>query len=333
MFDMKISDKVLKKISDFATKGEQFFFIIDFIGGKSEVLSPMEAYNKGICYYLEGKTNYHKTHDRISAPGTIEKKRFFVKQIEYADYLVAFNKVLGALKRGDTYLLNLTFPTEIETDYSLDEIFNYSKAKYKLLYKDKFVVFSPESFISIKGDKIETRPMKGTISADSNDSATEIINNQKELFEHNTIVDLLRNDLNIVASNVKVEKFRYIEKLSTNRGDILQVSSLISGILPTDYRKQLGNIIAALLPAGSVTGAPKKKTVELIHEIENYDRNYYTGIFGFFDGNNLDTAVSIRYIERSGDRLFYKSGGGITALSEPYEEYQELIAKIYVPFL
>lgn len=329
---MRISDKVIKKITDFAIRGEQFFFIIDFDGRKGDVLNPAEARDAGILFNIEGKTNFHNTDENLVKTGLFNRKEFHMNPIEYADYLVAFNRVQDALRRGDTYLLNLTFQTEIKTGYSLEEIFHNSKAKYRLLYKDQFVVFSPENFITIRGGKIETRPMKGTISADIDNSANEIINNTKELYEHNTIVDLLRNDLNIVATNVKVEKFRYIEKISTNRGDILQVSSLITGQLPDNYRNHLGKIIASLLPAGSVTGAPKERTVELINEIENYHRNYYTGIFGYFDGHNLDTAVSIRYIERSDDKLFYKSGGGITALSDPKEEYQELMDKIYVPF-
>lgn len=329
---MRISDKVIKKITDFAARGEQFFFIIDFDGRKSEVLNPVEARDAGILFNIEGKTNCYKTDENIPKPRSFNKKEFHMNPIEYADYLVAFNRVQDALKRGDTYLMNLTFQTEIKTGYSLEEIFHNSKAKYRLLYKDQFVVFSPENFITIRNGIIETRPMKGTISANIKDSENEIINNPKELYEHNTIVDLLRNDLNIVATDVNVEKFRYLEKISTNRGDILQVSSLITGQLLYDYKSHLGEIIASLLPAGSVTGAPKERTVELINEIENYHRNYYTGIFGYFDGHDLDTAVSIRYIERSNDKLFYKSGGGITALSDSKEEYQELLDKIYVPF-
>lgn len=329
---MGISDKVIKKISQFATNGEQFLFIIDFTGGESEVLKPGEAFDKGVYFNMLGKTNFPDTHYNTVEAKRVKNKKFKARHLDYAEYLTAFNKVQEALNRGDTYLLNLTFPTEIDTECTLDEIFIYSKAKYKLYYRDRFVVFSPEPFITIRGNVIETRPMKGTISADHTDAETRIINNRKELYEHNTIVDLLRNDLNIVASNVKVENFRYIEKLSTNKGDILQVSSLITGNLTNDYKNHLGEIITSLLPAGSVTGAPKKKTVELITEIENYKRNHYTGIFGYFDGNTLETAVSIRYIENNGGKLYYKSGGGITSLSNPKEEYQELLAKIYVPF-
>ena len=86
-----------------------------------------------------------------------------------------------------------------------------------------------------------------------------------------------------------------------------------------------------MLPAGSVTGAPKKQTVAIIRESENYERGWYTGVFGVFDGKSLDSAVMIRYIEKDSGKFCYKSGGGITYMSDPEKEYEELISKIYVP--
>ena len=111
----------------------------------------------------------------------------------------------------------------------------------------------------------------------------------------------------------------------------MQVSSEIIGDLENDYHKRLGDILAALLPAGSVTGAPKKSTVEIIKKVENYERGYYTGIFGYFDGVNLDSAVMIRFIEKNNDKLFFKSGGGITIYSNVEQEYNELLEKVYAP--
>jgi para-aminobenzoate synthetase component 1 len=93
----------------------------------------------------------------------------------------------------------------------------------------------------------------------------------------------------------------------------------------------LGEIILKLLPAGSITGAPKPKTLEIINRGENYKRDFYTGIFGYFDGKNLDSAVMIRFIENKNGQLYFKSGGGITSMSDATKEYDELIQKIYVP--
>jgi para-aminobenzoate synthetase component 1 len=173
--------------------------------------------------------------------------------------------------------------------------------------------------------------MKGTISATIPDAAETILADRKELYEHNTIVDLIRNDLAMVSTNVKVDRFRYVERIKSLKGDLLQVSSEISGELPDDYLCRLGTILFTLLPAGSVTGAPKESTVKIILEAESYERGFYTGIFGYFDGRSLDSAVMIRFIEFTENGPVYKSGGGITALSDLKSEYEEMIQKVYVP--
>ncbi len=173
--------------------------------------------------------------------------------------------------------------------------------------------------------------MKGTIDASITDAEEVILNDRKELAEHNTIVDLIRNDLSLFADNVIVDRYRYIDKIKTEAGVLLQVSSEIKGKLRPDYECHIGEIITGMLPAGSVTGAPKKQTLEIIRESENYERGWYSGVFGVFDGKSLDSAIMIRYIEEDSGRLIYKSGGGITFMSDPEKEYQELISKIYVP--
>jgi para-aminobenzoate synthetase component 1 len=200
-----------------------------------------------------------------------------------------------------------------------------------LWWQDEFVVFSPERFVRIADGVIRTHPMKGTIDANLPDAAARILNDFKERAEHFTIVDLLRNDLNRVAKKVRVERFRYLDHIITERGSLLQVSSEIAGDMPGDWRDHIGDILLQLLPAGSVTGAPKRKTVEIINAIEGYERGFYTGVFGVFDGQVFDSAVMIRFIENIGGQLMFKSGGGITALSDARKEYQEMIDKVYVP--
>lgn len=323
---MNFCSEISKKLSNKAKSAEEFLFIINFDCSECLIFSPEEAAKSGIYFDFEGKSNVEKKEVKPVL------KSFEFSPVAFSKYLEGFYRCQKALQRGDTYLINLTYQTPLTTDYSLDEIFRYSNAKFKLLFKDKFVVFSPERFVKISPGKIETRPMKGTIDASLPDAGKLLIENKKELFEHNTIVDLLRNDLNIVAKNVCVRDFRYIDKLFTNRGEILQVSSTITGELEEDYQSRLGEIITALLPAGSVTGAPKEKTIEIIKEAENYERGFYTGVFGFFDGKTTDVAVAIRFIENIDGKLYYKSGGGITALSSAKDEYEELLNKIYVPF-
>jgi len=300
-----------------------FLFIIDFDMENPVVLKMSELSQKKIFYQINGtpEKNY-----------SVNKKIEFIKfPVPVEDYKKAFEKVYEEIYSGNTYLLNLTFPTKIKTNLTLEEIYYASCAKYKLLYKNEFVVFSPETFVKIEAGLISSYPMKGTIDASIPDAEEILLSDEKEIAEHNTIVDLIRNDLSIVSKNVRVEKFRYIEQLVTNQKTLLQVSSKIVGELEKDYNENIGNIIFSLLPAGSISGAPKRKTVEIIHNVEIEKRGYYTGIFGVFDGFNLNSAVMIRFIENKNGELIYRSGGGITFLSNLYSEYQEIIDKVYVP--
>lgn len=247
------------------------------------------------------------------------------------DYRPKFDYVVGEICKGNSFLVNLTQPTKVDTNLSLSDLYELGAAKYKLWLKDRFTVLSPETFVQIQDGFISSFPMKGTIDASLPDAEELILNDPKEKAEHATIVDLIRNDLSIVADGVEVKRYRYIDKLTTNKGDLLQVSSEICGRLPDDYRERLGDILFSLLPAGSICGAPKPKTLEIIDHAEAYDRGFYTGICGWYDGENLDSAVMIRFAEQQGENLVFKSGGGITSQSNPEKEYEELIQKVYVP--
>ena len=179
---------------------------------------------------------------------------------------------------------------------------------------------------------IRTFPMKGTIDATLPQAEQTLLSNAKEQAEHATIVDLLRNDLSQIATDVHVARYRYVEEIHTHRGALLQTSSEIVGRLPENYLSQLGDILMPLLPAGSITGAPKLATVQSIAEAETYDRGYYTGIMGCFDGTSLQSAVMIRFVEQHSDgSLVFKAGGGITTRSNAKSEYQELLDKVYAP--
>lgn len=249
-----------------------------------------------------------------------------------AEYLRRFDVVRRGLLRGDSFLTNLTVATRIETPCSLTEIFRRADAPYLLCVPDRFVCFSPERFVWISDGRIATNPMKGTISAKVPDAGRVILNDPKETAEHYTIVDLLRNDLGMHADGVTVERFRYIDRIATRRGNILQVSSEIAGRLPEGYEARLGDIVFDMLPAGSVSGAPKSSTLRIIRQAEGAPRGYYTGVFGYFDGRTLDSGVLIRFIERRDGALWFRSGGGITAYSDPHAEYLEVLEKIYLPF-
>ncbi len=311
-------------MNDYGRRKIPFLFIIDFLMKKPVLyalhdLPPAIFFKTGLA---ERKIN------KSIKQGTYYFRKEFVSMERY---LEAFSVVSENIRKGNTYLLNLTFPTTVETNLVLEDIFVRSESRYKLLYNDEFVVFSPETFVRIEDGKIISCPMKGTIDASVPDAHNIIMNDEKEISEHATIVDLIRNDLSIVSQGVTVARYRYIEKINAGGKELLQVSSEITGMLEAGYEARIGDIIFSMLPAGSVTGAPKEKTVSIILDCEKYERGWYTGIFGVFDGSSLDSAVMIRYIEKCGDRLVYKSGGGITFLSEPVKEYEELKAKVYVP--
>ena len=254
-----------------------------------------------------------------------------MRPMRFARYEQGFSLVQQAIQLGNSYLLNLTYPTQIEMNYSLADIFTATSAKYKLYLRDQFVCFSPETFVRTQANKIYAYPMKGTINAEQPNALTTLMESDKEQTEHNTIVDLIRNDLALVSKHIEVTKYRYAELVQTHRGAIYQTSSEICGELAENWQAEIGTMLAKLLPAGSISGAPKVKTVEVIQQAEQGKRGYYTGVFGYFDGENLDSAVAIRYIEQINGQFWFRSGGGITAKSQLKEEYQELLEKVYVP--
>jgi para-aminobenzoate synthetase component 1 len=309
----------------YGSEGTPFFFILDFDLKDPYIERLEDVPSDKIAFNILGYTNH------ACGAGKRENIELLKFPMSFELYERAFRKVRYEFYEGNTYLLNLTFPTRIECPLGLSDIYRISKAKYKLLVRDKFVVFSPEMFVRIEEGKIYSYPMKGTIDASVPEAEKRIMSDMKEAAEHATIVDLIRNDLSMVAKEVRVESYRYIETISAHDKTLLQVSSRIAGRLPADFNKHLGDILFRLLPAGSITGAPKEKTVEIIRAVENYDRGFYTGVCGYFDGSRLESGVMIRYIEKKEGILYYKSGGGITALSNADSEYKEMIDKIYVP--
>ncbi|MBV6472091.1 MAG: Isochorismate synthase MenF [Saprospiraceae bacterium] len=314
---------VLREMTRLHREGIPFLFAVNYDKTEGFCLPTHQISPEQILYHI-GPNPVLSTDDR--APIDLA-----AHPIPYPDYHSKYLRVQEHIRQGNTYLCNLTQPTPIIAHADLKKIYKTSAAPYKLWVRDRFVVFSPEPFIRLSTGVISSFPMKGTARADDEGSEAALREDHKESPEHNTIVDLLRNDLSIVAKNVHVKRLKYCERIKTMRGDLLQMSSEISGNIRAEYANDLGSLFDRLLPAGSVTGAPKLKTVNILSEIEGYQRNYYTGVFGLFDGATLTSAVMIRFIEQTETGLVYKSGGGITALSDPEKEYQELLQKIYVP--
>lgn len=302
-----------------------YFFIIDFLAENIEIYKENEIEKSGLLIdFQEFSTskNQQALNKEVawkSYPETLER------------FKSGFDKVQKNIRLGNSYLVNYTRKTRIETNLTLEEIFYHSQAKYKVFYKDFFVFFSPETFVKIIDGKIFTYPMKGTIDASLENAAEILKNDKKEKAEHYTVVDLLRNDLSMVANEVKVDQFQHIDFIKTQQKDLFAMSSEISGNIKPEFEGKIGSLMKRLLPAGSILGAPKPKTLEIILDAEGYDRGYYTGVCGWFDGKNLDSCVMIRFIEKENNTLYFKSGGGITHMSKLEDEYQEMKNKIYVP--
>ncbi|WP_370089099.1 aminodeoxychorismate synthase component I [Ekhidna sp.] len=319
---MLTKNEAISQLNDLGAAGQPFSFYCDFLGERWCVEESSS--------HFENRSFQLSIGDELRVASCERPITFKKHPANFLEFKKAFDQVIHHINIGNSFLTNLTFETPIETSLTLEEIYQYSNARYKLLAPDRFVVFSPETFVRMQDDHIYSYPMKGTIDATIPNAEKVILSDVKETAEHVTIVDLIRNDLSQVASDVEVTKFRYIDTLETNDKKLLQVSSEIRGSLDPSWKENLGSILSKLLPAGSISGAPKPETVKIIQQTESYNRDFYTGICGHFDGQTLDTGVMIRFIKKEGDQLIFCSGGGITSFSEAEKEYQEMVDKVYL---
>lgn len=316
---------IFEKMNAFEQDKTPFFFIVSYDGKEGEVLPLSETAENDIYFQTPDVQNFGAEKE------TLTHVVWNTFPIALEKYKEGFDQVKNAIQQGDTYLLNYTCETPVQTNHSLEQLFLAASAKYKLFYKDLFIHFSPEPFVKIIDNTISSFPMKGTIDGRLKDALKQIIENEKELHEQFTIVDLIRNDLSIVAEHVRVENFRYVEKIKTQGSELLAVSSKIKGNIKKEFKQKTGSIMEKLLPAGSICGAPKAKTIEIIRSVETHERGYYTGVWGIYNGREVDSCVIIRYLEKRAHGFIFKSGGGITSQSICEKEYQEMKEKVYVP--
>ena len=318
---------MVERLDELGRRGEPFFFLLDYEQRELIVVDkPLEQ--QKVLFDIRGVTNVSTCHNS-QVPAQL-----IVHPIASDLYADKFAIIRRALERGDSFLANLTVATPIDLNISLEEVFYRSQAPYKCYLPGRFVCFSPERFVRMDCGEISCFPMKGTIDASLDHAEEIILHDYKETAEHYTITDWIRNDLSRVSRDVQVRRFRYIDRLVTSRGRLLQVSSEIVGYLPKRWAIRLGTILHELLPAGSISGAPKEATVRVLAEAEGEERGFYTGICGYFDGFSLDSGVMIRFIEQGeSGALRYRSGGGITINSLCDEEYREVCQKVYLPFV
>lgn len=338
----RVSKNVAKELmNSYGVSETPFLFILDYDLEKNIILPLNTIDEHPVAFEIRDRLIHLKRTKSFSSPHFSRTFDLKAYPISFDHYQTAFEIVKDNLGLGNSFLANLTTESPIEIEASLEELFMGAKAPYKLLVEEEFVCFSPETFVQITQDgEISSFPMKGTADGTQKNAKELLINDLKEKYEHTTIVDLIRNDISAVADKVWVERFRYLDTIQKADGQkLLQMSSEIRGHLPKDWKQNLGTILFELLPAGSITGAPKPKTQEIIKKAEELTyssgskRGYYTGVFGVFDGKKLSSAVMIRFIEKKNGDLYFKSGGGLTFRSNARKEYEELISKIYVPIL
>lgn len=188
---------------------------------------------------------------------------------------------------------------------------------------------SPETLVKLEKDKLYTFPLAGTrprgrTEEEDRELEKELLADEKERAEHNMLVDLGRNDIGRLSrtGTVQVEKYMTVERYS----HVMHMGSTVSGIIRED--RDALDAIDAILPAGTLSGAPKLRACEIINELENNKRGIYGGAIGYisFTGS-LDTCIAIRLAFSRNGKVFIRSGAGIVADSVPEKEYRECIQK------
>lgn len=259
-------------------------------------------------------------------------KEYFSKE-EYCNMVIKAKKYI---KEGDIFQVVLSNRIEAEMEGTILDCYRVLRttnpSPYMFYFYSNDVEIagaSPETLVKLENNKLYTFPLAGTrkrgISEEEDlEIERELLQDEKELAEHNMLVDLGRNDIGKIGEigSVKVEKYMSIERFS----HVMHIGSTVSGKIRKD--KDSLDAIDAILPAGTLSGAPKLRACEIINELEGNKRGIYGGAIGYIDfTGNLDMCISIRLAFAKNGKLFIRSGAGIVADSIPENEYEECINK------
>lgn len=270
--------------------------------------------------------------DFISKKGEVHLKGNFTRK----DYIRAVEKARRYIIDGDIFEVNLSQRFEAEIHISPYKLYqrlrqiNPAPFSAYLNFDEVAVVSSsPERFLRCEGDLVETRPIKGTIRRgktpeEDESNARELINSSKDHAENMMIVDLERNDLGRVCrfGSVKVTELAILEKFPT----VFHLTSTVVGRLKANFN--FVDLLKATFPGGSITGAPKVRSMEIIDELEPTRRSVYTGSIGYLGFNgNIDLNIVIRTFLIKESRAYFQVGGAVVYDSDPELEYQETLDK------
>ena len=299
------------------------------------------------------KDEYYKALGKITEVKSFLKRRINpdIAKVEIDDdfkfnmtkeeFIEKVKKVKEYIVNGDIFQAVLSQRAErwIEGDpfdiYRMLRVVNPSPYMYFLRMKDLSIIgSSPELLVRVENGIVETRPIAGTrrrgeTPEEDEKLERELLNDEKEKAEHLMLVDLGRNDIGKISyfGTVKVDQFMVIEKYS----HVMHIVSNISGKLRSDVTPI--EALYACFPAGTVTGAPKIRAMEIIAELEPTKRGIYAGAVGYVDfSGNLDSCIAIRTIVMKGNKAYFQAGAGIVYDSSPENEYQETLDKLKATF-
>lgn len=270
------------------------------------------------------------------SPVVIPQSISWSSNFEHHQYLQAVETAREYIIAGDIFQVNLSQRFEATLPFSPYELYQRLRrinpapfAAYLNFPEVSVVCASPERFLRLQGDLVETRPIKGTrprgkIPAQDRALAEELLHSTKDRAEHVMIVDLERNDLGRVCrfGTVNVRELMTLETYAT----VFHLTSTVEGRLCPD--KDRVDLLQACFPGGSITGAPKVRSMEIVDELEPTRRSIYTGSLGYLDfGGNMDLNIVIRTILAKGGKAYFQVGGGIVYDSDPESEYQETLDK------
>lgn len=249
------------------------------------------------------------------------------------EFKAIIEKAIDHCKKGDTFqmVLSRSFSTQFEGDdfQAYRALRSINPSPY-LFYFDygEFTIFgsSPEAQLVVQDNKASIFPIAGTYRRTGDDQkdyelAMQLSNDEKETSEHVMLVDLARNDLSKSGENVEVEKFKEVQYFS----HVIHLVSKVTG----ELNKGILDVAADTFPAGTLSGAPKHRAMQLIDKYEKTKRGYYGGMIGFMDfSGNFNHAIIIRSFLSQNDTLYFQAGAGVVAKSVPESEVQEVYNKV-----
>ena len=290
-----------------------------------------------LCLAASPKTVFHELKNTLKSDHKPFKINDFESNLNVDEYRSALDKIHAYITAGDCYQVNFAqrFSAEFSGDpfiayLALREVLPSPFSGFMQTQEDAVLSLSPERFIQIRGNQVETKPIKGTIKrgatqAEDEANAAWLKSSLKNRAENVMIVDLLRNDLSKHCKNVRVPK---LCELQTFANVHHLVSTVTGELAPT---ANAIDVLRDAFPGGSITGAPKIRAMQIIEELEPTRRSLYCGSLGYISADGqMDTNIAIRTLVCEGNKIHCWGGGGIVADSEIEQEYRESIAKVSV---